>query len=164
MIGKTIAGWLRIASVTAVVAVIACGGRSKPVKQAALAPRPDTVPERMLAMLPQGAQVIVEIDLARLRANPVVGALIVRALDGGTQLPTDAPLATADHFVLAAYGVGTSQAATVTLLAGKTAIPNATKITDGIWALGPADWVSPIETRAALAAAGVAPAPVATAD
>ena len=57
-----ITGWLRIVSVTAVVA---CGGSAKPIAQAAPAARPDTIPERMLAMLPQGAQVIVEIDLAR---------------------------------------------------------------------------------------------------
>lgn len=148
------------------VAVIAsaCGGKSNQVKQAAAAPRPDTVAERMLAMLPQGAQVVIEIDLARLRKNPVVGDLVGKTLDGGARLPTDAPLATADHFVLAAYGVGTAQAATVTLLAAKAEIPGAVKVGDGVWALGPEAWVGPIETRAALAEAGAATAPVAPAE
>ena len=61
------------------VIVSACGGKSKQVRQAA-APRPDTVAERMLAMLPQGAQIVVELDLARLREYPVVGALVTRTL------------------------------------------------------------------------------------
>ncbi|HEY5936560.1 MAG TPA: hypothetical protein VIU61_18050 [Kofleriaceae bacterium] len=146
------------------VMIAACGGKSNQIKQATAAPRPDTVAERMLAMLPQGAQVVIEIDLARLRKNPVVGALVARTLDGGAQLPTDAPLATADHFVLAAYGVGTAQAATVTLLAAKGEIPGAVKISDGVWALGPEAWIGPIETRAALAGAGVQTAPVAPAE
>jgi len=146
----------------ATILISACGGKSNQVKQAA--PRPDTVAERMLAMLPQGAQIVVEIDLARLRANPVVGALVTRTLDGGANLPTDAPLATADHFVLAAYGVGTAQAATVTLLASKTPIPGTIKVGEGVFALGPEAWVGPIETRAALAEAGAATAPVAPAE
>ena len=36
--------------------------------------------DRLLALLPDGAQIVVELDLARLRANPVVGAVATAAL------------------------------------------------------------------------------------
>src|SRR5262245_53853887 len=97
------------------VLAVACGQRPPP--GAAEPAAPQAVPERMLAMLPQGAQVVVEIDLARLRANPIVGDVVTRALAGRSELPAGVPappLAAADQVVLAAYGVGTAQAATLT--------------------------------------------------
>ena len=115
----------------------------------------------MLALLPVGAQVIVELDLARLRANATVGPLASKAL---AQLGADAhvpglplmvvgsPLASADAVVLAAYGVGTAQAATVTVIATKADVPNATRLGPDLEAVGPDEWTSQLQTRAQLAA------------
>jgi hypothetical protein len=55
--------------------------------------------------------------------------------------------------VLASYGLGTSQPATVTVLATREPVAGATRITDGVVALGPTDWVAQLEARAALASA-----------
>ena len=61
-----------------VVALIAaCGGHAPPPITAARTPTPG---ENILALLPDGAQVIVEIDLARLRANPAIGETAKQAL------------------------------------------------------------------------------------
>jgi hypothetical protein len=141
------------------LALVACGGRRTHATRATAAAHVATPQDRLLALLPQGAQVVIEVDLARLRANPVVGALVARVLGAGTLpdiagVPT-APLGTADRVVLASYGVGTAQAATVTLIEAKAEIPGARPITDGVWGLGPPEWIEPIENRAALAAAGV---------
>jgi len=139
-------------------ALVACGGTpGKPV--AATPPHVPTLAERMLAILPDGAQIIVELDLARLRANPVVGDLAKQGLDQlGTegQLPglplhvAGSPLGTSDLVVLAAYGVGTAQAATITMLATNTDVPNGHRIAPDLVALGPDDWVGQLETRAAI--------------
>lgn len=137
------------------LAAVACGGSPRPVATAAPTPAPDKPADRILAMLPQGAQLVVELDLARLRANPVIGEVVTRALAAGVPLPgaaqgQAAPLAGADVVVLAAYGVGTASAATITLLASKQAIAGAARVGEGVYALGPEDWTAQVAQRAAL--------------
>jgi hypothetical protein len=109
-------------------------------------------------MLPQGAQVVIELDLARLRANPVVGDVVARALaERIADLPAGvpaSPLAAADLVVLAAYGVGTAQAATLTLLGSPHDIAGATRLADGVFAVGPSGWVDQAQQRVALASTG----------
>ena len=141
-------------------AVVACGGAPPAPHLQAPADVPATVTERMLAMLPQGAQVVVELDLARLRANPVVGEVVTRALaERATDLPAGvpaSPLAAADQIVLAAYGVGTAQAATLTVLAAGHEPAGTTRIADGFYAVGPPEWVEQIQQRVAFATTGEA--------
>src|SRR5262249_45462848 len=71
-----------------------------------------------LALLPEGAQIVVEIDLARLRSNQVIGAVVKRVLDeaaqSGSALPAGvpaSPLAGTDRLGVAAGAVGPPQAA-----------------------------------------------------
>lgn len=145
--------WLLAVAVSA-----ACGGRSGASSVTAPeTPAPTAPADRILAMLPQGAQLVAELDLARLRANPVVGALVTRALAAGMPLPgapaaegEASPLATAELVVLAAYGVGTANAATVTVLASPQPVAGAAKISDGIYALAPEEWTAQLAQRAAL--------------
>jgi hypothetical protein len=122
-------------------------------------PPPPSETERMVALLPEGAQVIVELDLARLRANAAVGPVAtsaLAALGSDSRLPglpvvaAGSPLAGADAVVLAAYGVGTSEAATITLLATKTDVPGGTRVSPDLIAIGPDDWTGQLVTRAAL--------------
>jgi hypothetical protein len=140
------------------VLLVACGGHPR---QPAPSPRPHVVTgaEHVLALRPDGAQLIVEIELARLRANPVVGDLAAKALG---QLGADAklpglpmavqgsPLANAQQIVMAAYGVGTAQAATLTILETKDNLADSTRIGDDLVAIGPDDWVGQLEARAAI--------------
>jgi hypothetical protein len=106
----------------------------------------------MLALLPSGPQVVLEIDLARLRANPVVGDLVVKTLTADLVGEIDA-LATADLIVLAAYGVGTSEAATITLVSSPTEVTNGIPVGANFYALGPPEWTRQVEARAGLVAA-----------
>jgi hypothetical protein len=138
---------------------VGCGGKHAAVTRADAPAAPRTPAEQILALLPQGAQVVVEIDLARLRDNPVVGPVIGRLLADGVDLPggvAASPLRSADLMVLAAYGVGTAQAATVTVLVAKAEIPGTIRLAGGFYALGPEDWIAQLEARAAIAA-GQAP-------
>jgi hypothetical protein len=125
------------------IAVGACGGHQAAPVTSTRVPTPS---ERVLALLPDGAQVIVELDLARLRANATVGETAKQALGGlGAEshvpgLPVSvlgSPLANADQVVLAAYGVGTAQAATVTVLTTKAEVPGGVRISPELVALGP---------------------------
>jgi hypothetical protein len=146
------------ALVLAVFVLGACGG-SRPGVASAAPPRPLTAIERILALLPDGPQVVVELDLARLRGNAVVGPVATTAL---AQLGTEghlpglpmtvagSPLGAADAVVLAAYGVGTANATTITLLATKADVPNARRVGDFV-VLGPEDWVGQVESRKAIA-------------
>ena len=150
---------MRRAAAIAVAAAIAsggCGGARR--ADAPAAPETITPAERALAMLPQGAQVVVELDLARLRGNPVVGEVVTRALAERTaDLPAGvpaSPLAAADLVVLAAYGVGTAQAATLIILGAPHDIADATKLADGFYAIGPPDWVDQAQQRVAMASTG----------
>ena len=138
----------------------ACGGAARPAPVAVVAPQ--TRAERMLAILPDGAQLVIELDLARLRGNAVVGDLATRALarfGAETHLPglplavAGSPLANADVVVLAAYGVGTADAATLTVLATTADVPGGHRIARDLVALGPEAWVGQLETRAAIAGA-----------
>ena len=153
---------MRIA-VVALALVIGCGGK---------APSTDLVPKHsetgtdgLLALVPDGAQIVVELDLARLRANPVVGPAITRALARQVALPGmgTTPLAQADQVVLAAFGVGTAQAATLTLIASRAKLDVAdadaaaagliglTEVAPGVYGIGPPDWLASAQQRAGLA-------------
>jgi hypothetical protein len=143
----------------AVVVLVACGPKSTHTTTTAVPPAPG---DKLLALLPDGAQLVVEVDLARLRSNAVVGGVVKRALEEAAQsgggLPAGvpaSPLAGADRLVMAAYAVGTTHAATVTLLATRAEVAGARRLAADVVALGPAEWVDQIQTRAAIA--GVTP-------
>ncbi len=141
---------------------LACGrgGAKRPTTSAAVRPVMITVGDRILPLLPEGAQVVVELDLARLRNNPVVGKLVTDLLTGpslplgiSADIPLS-PLAHVETLVLASYGLGTSNAATVTILATDDRVPNGVVLGNGLVALGPQEWTAQLEARAALAGLG----------
>ncbi len=143
------------------VAVAGCGGgraRTKvPSKVSTAIPRAITAGDHMLALLPDGAQLVVEVDLARLRANKVVGPLIIKVL-GDKGIPQLAGFSDADSVVFAAYGLGTKDAGTLTLFTAKQALQGATPITKDIYALGGADWIDQVKAREKIdAASGLSP-------
>lgn len=144
-----------------VLVVCACGGRARPTSVTAKPAAPATLAERAIALFPDGAQLLVELDLARLRANPTVGDVVTRALaqqGEDAKLPglpmavQGSPLARADLLVLAAYAVGTAEAASVTILATKDELEGGIRIAPDLVVLGPAEWTAQVEARAAIAA------------
>lgn len=109
----------------------------------------ETATDGLIGLLPDGAQVVIELDLARLRANPVVGPVVTKAIAAQVPLPgMSAPLADATQVVLAAYGVGTAQAATLTLVAASKQPSDLPQVTDGVWGIGPPDWLAMAQHRA----------------
>jgi hypothetical protein len=105
-------------------------------------------------LLPNGAQILLELDLARLRTNQVIGETVTKALAAPlADLPGDVPvppLAVADTVVFASYGVGTSNAATIVVISSKQEIADAARLGNNLYAMGPPDWIRQLEARAAL--------------
>lgn len=102
--------------------------------------RVNTAGDSLLARLPAGAQLLVELDLARLRANPVVGDALGAWLDRGVEIEgapavVAAPLAGVEAVVLAAYRVGTADASTITVATGGTPPSDAVELGEGVWGL-----------------------------
>ena len=138
-----------------------CGGSSGRTATATVqTPTAETIADWMVAVLPEGAQIIVEVDLARLRANAVVGAVatqLLAELGAEQRLPglpmavQGSPLAGADAVVLGAYGVGTAQAATIIVLATKEDVTGGTRIAANLSVLGPEEWTAQVVSRAAIA-------------
>jgi hypothetical protein len=116
----------------ALLALAACGGH-EPQGAGAQAPvivvppRAATAGDDVLANLPAGADVLVELDLARLRGNDTVGDLAAELLaDPAAQtLPFigSPELAHASRIVIASYDVGTADAHTLTLTDDEEAPP-----------------------------------------
>lgn len=150
------------ALVAGCLAMIACGGADGARGVVTATPpellvpgRAPTIGDAAWTSLPAGADVVVEVDLARARANLVVGEVIGRGLevlsaapDAG-DLPVALPavaLANVDALVLAAYQVGSADAATATLLRPRPGVdpaavwPLATPTDDGWWLLAPPGW------------------------
>jgi hypothetical protein len=99
--------------------------------------RATTAGDALLAQLPAGAEILVEIDLARLRGNPIVGEVakeLLHAPPAFVGAPA-APLEDATAVALAAYNVGTPAASTITIVAGGTRPPEALDLGDDRWAL-----------------------------
>ena len=112
---------------------------------------PRVGPRQLLAYVPVGAQVLVEIDVARLRANPVVGDMVRRLVDAetpvnpGVPLPPGLPasLQGIDAILIASFLVGDDDAQTLTLL---QVAPNHTvagvEVGVGVVAVGPENLVA----------------------
>lgn len=120
-------------------ALAACGGAGGKGASTAvnLPERSVTAGDALLAQLPYGAQIVVEVDLARLRANPVVGEVATATLAGEAPVPGGpaAPLDGASAVVFGAYHVGTPAASTITVVAGGTRPAEALDLGDDRWAL-----------------------------
>lgn len=158
-----------------VMAASACASQtSDEPTTAAAAPRP-AVPERaptagdeLMAWAPAGADLVLELDLSRLRENPVLGPLLAslaappgdpsaasRNQAGGPTWDLDRELLSrTDAVLLAAYHVGEERAATLTLLRGDA--PVGTRIAERLYALGPPERVAHIQAVRSGAAASLA--------
>jgi hypothetical protein len=148
-------------ALAALLAVAACHHDAPATVTTPVAPpKIPSLADRMVALLPDGAQIVVELDLSRLRANAVLGELASSALaklGADSHVPglpvtvAGSPLASADELVLAAYAVGTEQASTVSLLATKTDVPGGVRLSPELVALGTDQWTGQLQARAALA-------------
>src|SRR5688572_8932413 len=88
-----------VAAVLAAGLAAGCGGRGRAGRgpgssgvppsgkaDSEVPPRAATGGDGLLGLLPAGADVVVELDMARLRDNPVVGALVRRAAEAPAAL------------------------------------------------------------------------------
>jgi hypothetical protein len=97
----------------------ACGGGDGGRRAIEVPPRTATAADPLLALAPLGADAILEIDLARLRGNPVIGPLAEQVLPRGAGLAgTAALIGAADAMLIASYGLGEGRPRTLVLARG----------------------------------------------
>jgi hypothetical protein len=96
------------------LALVACGASTAATRSAPRPPpaRTATAGDDLLALLPAGADVVAELDLSRLRANPAVGG-VVAALEKRIDRFHDVEVA-----VAAVYRIADAGATTVVVLRG----------------------------------------------
>jgi hypothetical protein len=123
-------------------ALAACGAGARPAVAPPEAPaRAATAGDALLALLPPAPDAIAELDVARLRANPVAGdvlAAVPRAVTRGFDPRRDVDVA-----VAGVYRIAADEAATLILLRGdgldRARLLDAKRIDDRTVALGPAE-------------------------
>lgn len=122
----------------AAAALAGCGSKSqsgpKPVEVPARRP---TAGDRILAHAPAGADALLELDLARLRRNRVVGPLVTAVTAAG-EVGGDL-VAIGDAVVIASYRIGQTDAGQLVFVAGPRAgeLRGAHRVADGLVAFGP---------------------------
>ena len=120
------------------VALTACGSKNRPgAKPVEVPTRKPTAGDRILRHAPAGADAILEIDLARLRKNEVVGPLVVAVTAAG-EVGGDL-IAIGDAVLVASYRIGQTDAGQLVFVAGSRAgeLRGAHRIDDGLVAFGP---------------------------
>jgi len=142
------------------VALAGCGGGGQgggPTAARVTPPRAPTAGDALLRYLPAGADLVLEIDLARVRENAVVGGVVKAWLQnsGSGSGPAEAvkeigtaPLLAAKTVMLASYGIGTEKATTATLVTG-VEVPGSVRISDDVVALAPPELIRHVEAAAA---------------
>jgi hypothetical protein len=119
-------------------ALAACGSKNRPGPKPIEVPaRKPTAGDRILRHAPAGADAILEIDLARLRKNPVVGPLVVAVTAAG-EVGGDL-IAIGDAVLVASYRIGQTDAGQLVFVAGSRAgeLRGAHRIDAGLVAFGP---------------------------
>ena len=130
-------------------------GAVEPTPLPAVPTRAPTAGDELLALAPAGADMVLELDLARLRRNAVSGPVLARladleqsarpalprldALDALGSLSTGI-FSELDAVLLVAYHVGEKRAVTITLARGQK--PLGTDLGAGLSVLGPPQWVA----------------------
>lgn len=119
--------------------------------------RSATAGDALLPLLPEGPELVIELDLARARANPSLGPAVRALLAAPTGrslagLPTEAPLESVSALVLASYELGTVRARTLTLLTSNDAASLAERlggqVVGGAVAIGPPALLAAVTERA----------------
>ncbi len=128
---------MRWRSPVALAMIAACGGGGRTTSTVLVPERTATAGDALLAQLPAGAELLIEIDLARLRANPVVGTVATELLVAPPELvvAAAAPLGDASALAMAAYRVGTPDATTITVVVGGERPAEAIDLGGDRWAL-----------------------------
>lgn len=126
-------------ALSAAVALAACSSARRTADPGPIAAptRTLTAGDRLLARAPAGAALLLEIDLARLRANPTIGAMVSAFIDGQAALPVALParLAGADAVLIAAYRIGSPEATAITIVEGGVRPDEAIALDGRVWAL-----------------------------
>lgn len=118
----------------------ACGGVNQTGErpEVIVPERSHTAGDALLDRVPAGADLVVEIDLERMRQNPTLGPLVrAWAERGGLGLDLDL-LGGTDAILIAVYGIGAGKPSYLSLVRGvQEALPSGEWLDDEVAAIGP---------------------------
>lgn len=114
--------------------LLACGSSSAPVAET-VSLRAPTAGQSLLASAPLGADLLLEVNLQRLRENPVVGGLLAKVAPPDALENVDL-LQQADVALLLVYDVGTSPRQLVILRSREDTLPGAVALGEKVFAVG----------------------------
>lgn len=124
-------------------ATSSCGGSAKAPTAAPVPTRTSTAGDHLLSVAPSGADVVLEIDLARLRANVVVGGVLTALAAPDEAANRGDLLARAESLLVCVYGVGDVAKQLIVVQASDgEEFPGAAAIGGGRFAVGDPDLVA----------------------
>jgi hypothetical protein len=132
-----------VGAVLASLCLLACGAASTRVREP-LAARAKTAGDSLLASVPVGADLVLEVDLRRLRDNPVVGPLLQK-LSPPEPLESSDLLQVADAAVLCVYDIGQGPRQLVLLRVARERVAGARRLGAELFALGDAELLNRAE-------------------
>lgn len=130
-------------SLTLLVCGVACGASSAPV-EVPVPTRTKTAGETLLGSAPLGADLLLELDLKRLRSNPVVGSLLESVAPPESQHTADL-LQQADVALLCVYDIGDVPKQLIVLRSDAERMPGAVSLGNRLYAVGDAQLLSRAE-------------------
>ncbi len=116
------------------LAALACGASDTPAP-APLPVRATTAGQSLLAFAPLGADLLLELDLARLRANPVVGGLLTAVAAPGDDQRVDL-LQQAEVALLCVYDIGGVPKQLIIMRGTAKRLPGTVTLGEHIFAVG----------------------------
>jgi hypothetical protein len=127
---------MRLAAAWLCLALLACGGSSPPVV-APMPVRATTAGQGLLASAPMGADMLLELDLKRLRNNPVVGSLLASVASPNNSETVDL-LRQAEVALLCVYDIGGVPKQLVILRSDEESLSGAVPLGEKLFAVGDA--------------------------
>ncbi len=116
-------------------AMMGCGTAKHDAALPPVVQRAQTLGDSLAAAAPPGADLLLEIDLARLRENSVVGKLLEKSSNPSMLGQVDV-LQHADALLILVYGIGDTPRQLVVLRSSEADLPGATRLRPGLFAVG----------------------------
>ncbi len=131
---------IRSGSALLCLVLLACSGAATP-KVTPMVPRATTAAQDLLAVAPIGADLLLELDLKRLRDNPVVGDVLASVASPENAATVDL-LQQAEVALLCVYDIGNVPKQLIVLRSQAEMLPGTVALGDKLFAVGDAQLLS----------------------
>lgn len=131
---------IRLGAALVCLVLLACGGTATPAAPIVLA-RATTAGQGLLSVAPIGADLLLELDLKRLRDNPVVGDVLSSVASPENAATVDL-LQQAEVALLCVYNIGEAPRQLIILRSQAESLPGTVALGEKVFAVGDAELLS----------------------